>query len=277
MNKKIAIILISLLFTSILLYGCLEETKPIDKDLSVPTNLNPIGVIFSPEKAYFGETIVFDGSGSYDSDGEIVLYNWDFGDDETAEGAIVKHTYKFENNFTIDYPLIYTINLFIKDDGGSLTALKQQIKVYPREYKFYLSSQKLTIEKPDSDYDKIRGSGLLKVGSPQELTYTLDSFIIVNKCTWNATVYLEKPLFTWANKMSIILYDNEGNEIVKKDERLGPSNLWMEKTVQIKGIFDKEEEFKTIKILVNGFSFRKTISIMYGGEKPSNICFDFTT
>ncbi len=35
----------------------------------------------------------FDGSGSYDSDGSIVSYEWDFGDGATGTGAIASHTY----------------------------------------------------------------------------------------------------------------------------------------------------------------------------------------
>lgn len=48
------------------------------------------------------------------------------------------------------------------------------------------------------------------------------------------------------------------------------------KNSRLKGAFDKEEEFKTVKIAVYGFSIGKKISILYGGEKASHICFDFT-
>lgn len=71
---------------------------------------------------------------------------------------------------------------------------------------------------------------MFKLRSPQELSYNLKNPITVQKCTWNATIYLNKPLFTIANKISIYFYDNEGNEITKKDEKLGLS-LWKEKTV----------------------------------------------
>ena len=121
------------------------------------------------------------------------------------------------------------------------------------------------------------GSGLFKFRSPQELIYELENPITVQKCAWNATVYLEKPLFILANKLSIIFYNNEENEITNKDKRLGPSSFWKEKTFQIKGTFDREEELKSVKIVVYGFSLRKKISILYGGEEASHICFDFAT
>lgn len=277
MNKKITIILIFLLLLSIIFSGCLEEPKSVEENSNSSDNQPPIGSISAPEKVYFGETIEFDASKSYDSDGRIVSYNWDFGDEETADGVKVKHIYRFENEFDIDYPLIYPIYLFVEDDDGSTTATVHQIQVYPKEYIFYLSSQKLTTKKPSSAKDKIRGSGLFKLGSPQVITYALENSVTVQKCTWNATVYLKKPLFTIANKISVILCDNEGNEITKKELKLGRSILWREKIVQIRGAFDKEEEFRSVKIVVYGFSLRKEIGILYGGEKASYICFDFTT
>ena len=38
--------------------------------------------------------VTFDGSGSKDLDGDKLLYAWDFGDGETQEGKVVKHTYQ---------------------------------------------------------------------------------------------------------------------------------------------------------------------------------------
>ena len=277
MNKKIGLMLISILLTSLLLSGCLEETKPLEENLNQSGNLYPIGIISAPEKAYFGELIEFDASDSYDSDGKIVSYSWDFGDDQTAEGILVNHIFIFENNFTIDYPLIYSINLFITDNDGAISVTSHQIMIYPKEYLFYLSSTKLVIEKPSFNLDKIKGSGLFKLSPPQILKYDLDKSITVKKCTWNATIYLKKPLFIKANKISIIFYDNEGNQITKKDKQLGLSILWKEKTLQIGGAFDQEEEFKSVEIVVNGFSIGKKISIMYGDDKASHICFNFRT
>jgi chitodextrinase len=48
-----------------------------------------------------GNPIKFDGSKSTDSDGEIVKYHWDFGDDSTADTAIVEHTYTRQGNFIV--------------------------------------------------------------------------------------------------------------------------------------------------------------------------------
>ena len=90
-------------------------------------------------------------------------------------------------------------------------------------------------------------------------------------------MHLEKPLFTIAIKISIYFYDKDGDEITKKEEKLGINTLWKEKKVQINGIFDKTEEFESIKITISSFSLRNKINVLYGGEKASCICFDFTS
>jgi hypothetical protein len=99
---------------------------------------------------------------------------------------------------------------------------------------------------------------------------------MVQKCKWNATLYLEKSLGSIVNKLSIIFYDGKGNEVAKSDEKLGFS-LWKEKIIEIKGSFDKEEELNFIKIVIYGFSIGEKISILYGGDKDSYLFFDFTT
>ena len=120
----------------------------------------------------------------------------------------------------------------------------------------------------------MRGSGLFKLFSPQTLTYDLDAPITIQKCDWNFVLYLKKPLFSIVNKISISLYNGGNEEIANEDKNLGHS-LWLEKAVEIKGSLDKDENFKALKIVVYGFSLRKEISILYGGEKSSQILFDF--
>jgi len=56
------------------------------------------------------EAVIFDASGSYDSDGFIVNYLWDFGDGATGEGVIVSH--KFSE------PKVLPVTLTVKDNSG---------------------------------------------------------------------------------------------------------------------------------------------------------------
>jgi PKD repeat protein len=55
-------------------------------------------------------TITFDGSGSYDPNGTVVAWHWNFGDGETADDMQVTHIY-----YT---PGTYEVTLTVKDNGG---------------------------------------------------------------------------------------------------------------------------------------------------------------
>lgn len=57
-----------------------------------------------------GLPIQFDGSGSFDPDGTIVSYEWDFGDGSSGAGVIPTHTYARDGD--------YTVTLCVVDDDG---------------------------------------------------------------------------------------------------------------------------------------------------------------
>jgi len=59
-----------------------------------------------------GEAITFDASASFDSDGTIVTYVWDFGDENTtkAEVPTITHSYTVAGE--------YTVELKVVDDHG---------------------------------------------------------------------------------------------------------------------------------------------------------------
>lgn len=63
----------------------------------------------------------FDGTHSYDQDGEIVKYDWDFNDDgeKDAEGAQVQHTFA--------EPGLYPITLIVTDDAGESASATVQV------------------------------------------------------------------------------------------------------------------------------------------------------
>ncbi len=78
---------------------------------------------YAPLKPYEKTLIVFDASGSYDPDGEIKQYLWDFGDGMRASGRIVYHFY--------DKPGTYYVKLIIVDDRGSKDSVYGEVRVYP--------------------------------------------------------------------------------------------------------------------------------------------------
>ena len=85
-------------------------------------NIPPVAnFTFSPKTGIFPLKVKFDASLSYDPDGKIVKYDWDFGDGSTASGKIVYHTYQTWGTFYI--------TLTVKDNNGDISSKTKKIKV----------------------------------------------------------------------------------------------------------------------------------------------------
>lgn len=74
----------------------------------------------SPAGGVFPIDITFDASASTD-DGNIIRYDWDFGDGNTGSGQIVTH------NYTAAGP--YTVELTVEDDTGNIRSLQKIINI----------------------------------------------------------------------------------------------------------------------------------------------------
>ncbi|MCK4474594.1 PKD domain-containing protein, partial [Candidatus Bathyarchaeota archaeon] len=81
--------------------------------LEIISNRSPTAVFTcKTSTAYSGEVIPFDASASYDPDGSIVSYTWNFGDDNitTSFTTTINHTYTT--------PGTYNVTLTVTDDDG---------------------------------------------------------------------------------------------------------------------------------------------------------------
>ncbi len=82
------------------------------------TSLPPIASFTaSSSRPLVGEVVAFNGSASYDPDGSIESYAWDFGDGSSASGAVVTHSYATHG--------VYDVTLVVTDFDnltGSQTA-----------------------------------------------------------------------------------------------------------------------------------------------------------
>jgi len=85
---------------------------PLDVTVSqnAPGEVPPIADIKVPSDVSVNQTIVFDASGSFDEDGVIVSYYWDFGDGENGSGINPSHVYKD--------PGQYNVTLVVTDNNG---------------------------------------------------------------------------------------------------------------------------------------------------------------
>jgi PKD repeat protein len=84
-------------------------TTTVTKILRV--NLPPTAIIAAPETVKVGTPMKVSGAGSYDPEGYVAAYYWEFGDGGWAEGVNASHTYAI--------PGSYTVSLWVMDDMGS--------------------------------------------------------------------------------------------------------------------------------------------------------------
>jgi PKD repeat protein len=90
-------------------------TSSLQRDITVsPTNIAPTA---SFTVACAELVCSLDGTGSFDSDGSITSYEWDFGDTATASGATTSHTFPGTGT--------YTVRLTVTDNLGA-TGVKEQ-------------------------------------------------------------------------------------------------------------------------------------------------------
>jgi len=110
---KRALRTVPLLVSSILLLGgCLLLNR-------VPAALFTVSLLSGTSPL----TVDFDAGTSYDPDGTIVSYNWDFGDGTTTTGKTASHT------FTATTTQTYTVRLTVTDDDGASATASQSIEV----------------------------------------------------------------------------------------------------------------------------------------------------
>ncbi|MBU4348465.1 lamin tail domain-containing protein [Patescibacteria group bacterium] len=78
---------------------------------------------FSPEQPEIGEDIIFNAASSTDSDGSIVLYEWNFGDEQLASTtqATTTHNYLLAGDYTVD--------LMVFDNSGATSTVEVNLNV----------------------------------------------------------------------------------------------------------------------------------------------------
>jgi PKD repeat protein len=71
----------------------------------------PMAVINAPGQGAEGQPVSFDGTQSVAGSGQIVKYDWNFGDGATGSGATVSHVYAKAGNYTVTLNVTNSSNL----------------------------------------------------------------------------------------------------------------------------------------------------------------------
>ncbi|MCB0748695.1 MAG: PKD domain-containing protein, partial [Ignavibacteriae bacterium] len=106
----------------------------------------------SKTNATVNESITFDAAASYDNDGQIVSYLWNFGDGESSTQKTATHSYSTANTFDF--------SLKVTDDKGGTNTTSGQVTILG-------STNQYVIVSP--------ASGSIEPGGSQKITLTLDA------------------------------------------------------------------------------------------------------
>ncbi|MGM0475446.1 MAG: PKD domain-containing protein, partial [Bacteroidota bacterium] len=120
-------------FTLLQLAACVDNSAEADVwfddvKLSNPAAGDGTPVVeftISDNNIVTGEEITLDASGSFDYDGEITEYLWDFGDGDSATGPVVSHTYLTDS--------VFTASLTITDNEGKSAGGSERVYVIDPE------------------------------------------------------------------------------------------------------------------------------------------------
>jgi PKD repeat protein len=101
-------------------------TKPVT--VAAGVNHPPVAVIYALQLTQeSGKPIAFDGSASYDEDGTVVNYTWDFGDGSRAYYALVNHIFTLAQAVGKDF----TVSLTVTDDLGQTSSASVTVTITP--------------------------------------------------------------------------------------------------------------------------------------------------
>ena len=121
-------------------------------------NIPPVAIANGPYSGYIGDTITFDGSSSYDLDGVIVLYEWDFDDD-----GIYDYSSSTTGTAYYSYAMagVYTAKLRVTDDKISSD----------------VDTALVTIDEPQATVSFVSSKNIVQVGEDFTVDIVIDPLL----------------------------------------------------------------------------------------------------
>ncbi|TRZ49352.1 MAG: PKD domain-containing protein, partial [Dehalococcoidia bacterium] len=105
-----------------------SDVSTLDSYTTRIPDRSPIAVLMhSPSVVYTGEVVDFNASASYDPDGIIVSYSWDFGDGTTDSEATARHSYVEDGVYTVT--LLVVDNESLVDSSVAIQLVKNRAPV----------------------------------------------------------------------------------------------------------------------------------------------------
>ncbi len=169
----------------------------------------PIAEAGPNQNIILGQTVNFDDSSSYDPDGQVVSYYWDFGDGEDCDQSCPSHIYNEVGQFTA--------TLTVTDDSGATFSDQTTINVSWSTYSSNIVINELLPNpagnESTDEYIEIfnRGSSPIDL-SGWKLTDASGSHYIISKKDFANTVIPANGYFVLYREITGIALNNSGGE-----------------------------------------------------------------
>jgi MYXO-CTERM domain-containing protein len=165
-------------------------------------NEPPVADPNGPYSGTAGVPVAFDGSGSYDVDGTIVAYDWDYGDGNVGSGMNPTHTYAVAGTFTV--------TLTVTDDDGATDTATTACSVEPPPNEPPSAGDQDVVTDEDTPVD------FTLMGSDPEgqlLTYAISSPPTNGALTGTAPdlTYMPSPDYNGPDSLTFIVNDGTHN------------------------------------------------------------------
>ncbi len=207
----------------------------------------PIANAGLDQSVLVGKTVTFDGSASYDSDGSIASYDWNFGDGSTGSGKIVTHVYSTAQTYTVT--LTVTDNGWLTGTDNAFVTVSEvppEIEVFSDSFEvsewnglwtedsqndWFRSTQRAVDGKYSAEVDGLASNA------------KLTSISIDLKARKNATIS-----FSWLIESSL-----DTGEYLAFDVSTNGGTSWVEKA-RLKGNVDPEDTWHNVNIELNNIN-----------------------
>lgn len=254
------------------LYDVVFHGINTDSNTDVHVNKEPEAVINSDSSVNVGDNIKLDGTASKDEDGQVKAYEWDFGDGERANEAVVDYRFNKAGE--------YVVILKVTDNNGATNTVSKKIQVLEDTPSKIISEKESNNEYKEAN--KIAKSNMLVKGSLSKDDYSDKYYFDVDKAG-NVKINvnnLNSIGMSWIllkedNLNNYVLYANEKDGTLLKGEKiLEPGRYYLtvynydnksgDYTVNIKGELcdkDGQAEDKAIKEVENNDDFNKAMKV----------------
>lgn len=208
----------------------------IDVNGNENTSKNPYALFSMKSQVNVSENLRFDGSDSFDLDGSIVSYEWDFGDNIIQNGVVVDHSYAADGT--------YTSLLTVTDDESNIGTYSKTIVVLPP----------VPIKPSNHTLDLINTNG------------NIDIFLAEPFVCYDTNGDGEVDMFVDPNsKLTLVAppikIDNEVSFLLSIDDALIPEMLWLSKSDRIQWISHVTTSFSDDDVEIDYESAEATVTI----------------